>query len=203
MDTSRSARLRSAFIFSFAFVVVVASAAIAQSAGKTVRHHKVEDQDPAAAMLAEAESDLDKQDYVSAEPLLKKYVEAKSDNYAAWYDLGFVYHQLGKRDDSIAAYRKSVSAKPDVFESNLNLGLALADTGDPQAQQFLMTATKLSPRSNATQGHIRAWMALGALLENTRPEEAIAAFEEAAKLDARDPEPHLAMGTLFEKQRKF
>ena len=82
----------------------------------------MEEQDPAAAILAEAESDLDKQDYASAEPLLKKYLEAHPDNYVAWYDLGFAYHQLGKRDDSIAAYRKSVTAKPDVFESNLNLG---------------------------------------------------------------------------------
>ena len=135
MDTSRSPGLTRAFIFSFTFLFTL-SCAVAQTTGKTVRHHKVEDQDPAAAMLAEAESDLDKQDYVSAEPLLKKYVEAKSDNYAAWYDLGFVYHQLGKRDDSIAAYRKSVSVRPDVFESNLNLGLALADSGDPQAEQF-------------------------------------------------------------------
>ena len=202
MDTSRSARLRSAFIFSFAFVLVVASAAIAQSAGKTVRHHKVEDQDPAAAMLAEAESDLDKQDYVSAEPLLKKYVEAKSDNYAAWYDLGFVYHQLGKRDDSIAAYRKSVSVRPDVFESNLNLGLALADSGDPQAEQFLRAATKLNPASNVSRGHVRAWLVLGRVLEASKPDEAIAAFREAANLDPKDPEPHLAAGALFEKQQK-
>src|SRR5579872_7535588 len=107
MDTSRSARPARALIFLFAFSFTL-PCAVAQTTGKTVRHHKVEEQDPAAAMLAEAESDLDKQDYASAEPLLKKYLETHSDNYVAWYDLGFADHQLGKKEDSIAAYRKSV-----------------------------------------------------------------------------------------------
>lgn len=201
MDTSRPAGLTRAFTFLFAFLFTLSSAA-AQTTGKTVRHHKVEDQDPAAAMLAEAESDLDKQGYASAEPLLKKYLEAHSDNYAAWYDLGFAYHQLGKRDDSIAAYRKSVSAKPDVFESNLNLGLALAEERDAQAEQYLRAATKLNPSSNIAQGHARAWLALGRLLETTKPDEAIAAFQQAANLDPKNPEPHLDAGALLEKQQK-
>jgi tetratricopeptide (TPR) repeat protein len=183
-------------------MLAFSSAATAQSTGKTVRHHKVEEQDPAAALLAEAESDLDKQDYAGAEALLKKYVEAHSDNYAAWYDLGFASHQLGKRDESIAAYRKSVSAKPGVFESNLNLGLALAAAGDAQAEQYLRAATRLNPAKNATQGHMRAWLALGRLLETSKPDEAIAAFQQAANLDPRNPEPHLDAGTLLEKQQK-
>jgi Flp pilus assembly protein TadD len=200
MDTSRSAGLARAFI-SFAFLFTL-SCAVAQTTGKTVRHHKVEDQDPAAAMLAEAESDIDKQDYANAEALLKKYLEAHSDNYIAWYDLGFAYHHLGKRDDSIAAYRKSVSAKPDVFESNLNLGLALAESGDPQAEQFLRKATTLSPASNVAQGHARVWVALGRVLEASKPDEAVAAFREAANLDPKNPEPHLDAGALLEKQQK-
>jgi tetratricopeptide (TPR) repeat protein len=177
-------------------------AAIAQNAGKTVRHHKVQEQGPAADELAEAESDIEKRDYANAELLLKKYLKAQSENYAAWYDLGFLYHELGRREESIAAYRKSVSAKPDAFESNLNLGLELADSGDPQAEQFLRAATKLNPNSNAAQAHKRAWMGLGRLLESTKLDDAIAAFQQAANLDPKDPEPHLSSGAVFEKQQK-
>jgi tetratricopeptide (TPR) repeat protein len=201
MDTSRSAGLKRAFIFAVALVFFFSSAAIAQTTGKTIRHHKVEEQDPAAAMLAEAERDLDKKDYASAEALLKKYLQANSDNYAAWYDLGFADHQLGQRDDSIAAYRKSVSAKPDVFESNLNLGLALAEAGNAEAEQYLRAATKLNPATNIAQGHVRAWLALGRLLEASNAEEAISAFRQAANLDPTNPEPHLDAGATFEKQR--
>src|ERR1700692_560953 len=112
MAINRAVALKRAFgfgyILSLALFFSLISTAIAQITGKTVRHHKVEEQDPAAVQLAEAENDIDKHDYASAELLLKKYLEAHSENYAAWYDLGFVYHQLGRRDDSIAAYRKSV-----------------------------------------------------------------------------------------------
>jgi len=57
-------------------------------------------------------------------------------NYLAWFDLGFVQSALGKTDDSIAAYRKSVATKPDVFESNLNLGVMLAKTGSLTRNSF-------------------------------------------------------------------
>src|SRR5579863_2515233 len=82
----------------------------------TVRHHRVEETDQGAAKLAEAETDIDKQDYSRAEPLLKEYVAAHPESYSAWYDLGFVYHGMGRNEDAIAAYRKSVAAKSDLFE---------------------------------------------------------------------------------------
>lgn len=174
----------------------------AQTSGKTVRHIHVQDQDPTAALLTEAESDIDKQDYASAESLLKKYLGAHGNDYAAWYDLGFVDHALGKNQESIAAYRTSVAAKPGIFESNLNLGLALADAGDPQADQFLRAATQLTPNSNPEQGRKRAWMALGRVLESSKPDDALAAFQQAANIDPRDPEPHLLAGALLQKQEK-
>ncbi len=98
----------------------------------------------------------------SAEPLLKQVVAADPGNYQAWFDLGFVYNGMGNTPESIAAYRKSVAAKPDVFESNLNLGLMLAKTGQPDAEQFLRAATTLTPTANVEEGHERAWLSLGA-----------------------------------------
>ena len=121
----------------------------AQTAGKTVRHHKVEVDDPSSPPeLIQAESAIEKQDYTTAEPLLKKVVAQDPHNFAAWFDLGFIYNALGKTDDSIAAYRKSVAAKPGVFESNLNLGLMLVKAGQPGAEQFLRAATTLKPTAH-------------------------------------------------------
>ncbi len=174
----------------------------AQQTGQTVRRHRTEEQDPVAALLNEAETDIAKQDYASAEPLLKKYLQTYPESYVAWYDLGFLYHALARNAEAIAAYKKSIAAKPDVFESNLNLGLLLADAGDPQAEEFLRSATRLKPTSNAAQGQKRAWIALGQLLETAKPDEAISAFTQAAMLDPGDPDPHLAAGTLLENQHK-
>ncbi len=188
-----------------AFIVILGilleAASGAQSTHTTVRHHKVEDQDPAAAWLTEAEADIEKQDFAGAEPLLKKYLDAYPESYSAWYDLGYVYRGLGRKDEAIAAYRKSVASKPDVFESNLNLGLALADTKQADAEDFLRAATKLKPSGNAAAGHKRAWMALGHLLEISKPNDAVAAYQQAATLDAKDPEPHLLAGSLLEKDQ--
>jgi tetratricopeptide (TPR) repeat protein len=187
------------FLQALLLAICLPALAQSQSSRPTVRHHRVEE-NPDAAKLTEAETDISKHDYASAEPLLKQIVASHPENYAAWYDLGFVYHALGRRDDSIAAYRKSVEAKPDVFESNLNLGLALADADQPDAEQYLRSATKLQPMSDATQGRKRAWMSLGHFLEASKPQDALDAFRQAGIADPQDPEPHLAAGSLLEKQ---
>jgi len=201
-STLSASSLRSLRLRAFAVLLITATVQLsaAQSTHTTVRHHKVEDQDPAAALLNEAESDIAKQDYAAAEPLLKKYLETYPESYAAWYDLGYAYRGLGRKDEAIAAFRKSVAAKPDIFESNLNLGLTLADGGQPDAEQFLRAATKLKPTSgNAAHGRKRAWMALGHLLDSSKPSEAAQAYEQAAVLDAKDPGPRLLAGALLEK----
>ena len=185
-------------------VVCLIESAFAQSTGETVRHHRVVEQDSSfPPELTQAESAIEKRDYATAEPLLKKVVDADPNNFQAWFDLGFVYNELGNAPDSIAAYRKSVAAKPDVFESNLNLGLMLAKTGQPDAEQFLRAATTLKPTASVDEGHARAWLSLAHVLENSKPDEAINAYKQAAALEAKDPEPHLAAGLLLEKENHF
>ncbi|HEY1660355.1 MAG TPA: tetratricopeptide repeat protein [Candidatus Sulfotelmatobacter sp.] len=167
-------------------------------------HVQVPDDDLPAqpAELTEAEADIDKQDYAAAEPLLRKVVEKDSNSYVGWFDLGFVENALGKTDDSIAAYRKSVAIKPDVFESNLNLGLQLAKSGQPGAEQFLRVATGLKPTSHAAEGQYRAWLALGHVLEKSKPDDALDAFQHAAALEPKESEPHLTAGVILEQENK-
>jgi tetratricopeptide (TPR) repeat protein len=185
-------------------VSTLATLVAAQTAGKTVRHHKVEVDDPSSPPeLIQAESAIEKQDYATAEPLLKRVVASDPANYAAWFDLGFLYNALGKTDDSIAAYRKSVAAKPGVFESNLNLGLMLVKAGQPGAEQFLRAATKLKPTAHVQESQARAWLSLGHVLETTNPSAALEAFAQAAHLDPKDSEPHLSAGPLLEAQNRF
>jgi tetratricopeptide (TPR) repeat protein len=174
------------------------------SSSKTVRHHKVavEDQSQPAELTA-AEAAIEKKDYAAAEPLLKKVVAAQPANYQAWFDLGFLYNALGKADESITAYRQSVTAKPDVFESNLNLGLMLVKNKQPGAEEFLAAATKLKPTSHVEQGRATAWIALARVVEEQDPERAIEAYRQAATLQPKDTEPHLSAGLLLEKQNKF
>jgi tetratricopeptide (TPR) repeat protein len=192
------------------FTAWVPSCAFAQT-HTTVRHYKeaINDQPPE---IAQAEAAIQKNDFASAETLLKKALGNNPNNdlnhdepwlYQAWFDLGFVLNQLNRTDESIAAYRKSVAAKPDVFESNLNLGLMLARSNNPEAEQFLRAATTLKPTDHVEEGQARAWLALAHLLENKKPEDAFQAYRKASELTPKDPEPHLSSGLLHERLKEF
>jgi len=189
---------------SFAVLALLPCPLFAQSSGQTVRHHKIAVEDSSfPPELTAAESAIEKKDYATAEPLLQKVVAADPTNFQAWFDLGFVYNGLGKSDEAIAAYRRSVTAKADVFESNLNLGLMLAKTNQPDAEQFLRAATTLKPTANVDEGHARAWLSLAHVLEKTKPDEAVEAYQQVAVLEPKDPEPHLAAGLLLERGNHF
>lgn len=193
----------------------------------TIRHHRelVTDQPPE---IAQAEEAIRKNDFAAAETLLKKALDTDSNNtdakttdsqnadptktgannsdswrYQAWFDLGFVLNRLNRPDDSIAAYRNSVAAKPDVFESNLNLGLMLARAHNPEAEKFLRAATTLKPTANVEEGQARAWLSFAHLIEDRDPAQALEAYNKAAELTPRDPEPHLSAGLLEERQKNL
>jgi Flp pilus assembly protein TadD len=173
------------------------------NSSETIRHTRVVEQSGPSPELTQAEDLIQKRDYAAAETLLRKLVTNEPVSYVAWFDLGFTENGLGKNTDSIAAYRKSVSAKADVFESNLNLGIQLAKAGQPDAEQFLKAATQLTPTSHVAEGKERAWLSLAHVLEGTKPEDAIAAYRQAAALQPKDSEPHLGAAIMLEKQGKF
>ncbi len=193
-------------------LLAVTSSAQVIDTHTTIRHHReaIIDQPPE---IAQAEAALQKNDFASAEALLKKILDADSQKkdpndkeawtYQAWFDLGFALNGLNRTDESIAAYRKSVAAKPDVFESNLNLGLMLARAHNPEAEQFLRAATTLKPTAHVEEGQARAWLSLGHLFETRDPAQALQAYSKAGELTPTDPEPHLSAGLLDERQKDF
>jgi tetratricopeptide (TPR) repeat protein len=173
----------------------------------TVRHHKeaIEEQ---PAEITKAEAAIQKGDFSAAETLLKKALERGPQNkekwaYQAWFDLGFVLNRLGRSEESITAYRQSVDAKPDVFESNLNLGLMLERTRNPEAEKYLRAATILTPTAQVAEGQARAWLSLARTIENRDPAQALQAYAKAAELTPGDPEPHISAGLLDERQKDF
>jgi Tfp pilus assembly protein PilF len=187
-----------------------AGAASSQGSSQTqahrpVHHIQVRDEDSPTqpAELIAAEAAIEKKNYSAAEPLLRKLVERDPASYVGWFDLGFVENALGNVNESIAAYRKAVAAKPDVFESNLNLGLQLAKTGRPDAEEFLRAATRLKPTSQPAEGQYRAWLSLAETIQKSKPEEALGAYEHAATLRPKEAEPHLSAGQLLEQESKF
>lgn len=200
MDTNKAL-----ILLALAGVIACPRPAHAQTTGQTVRHHRIEEeQDPyMVPAVIQAEKAIDIRDFITAENKLKHVVTDDDHNYRAWFDLGYVYTATEHNADAIAAYRKSIAAKPDLFESNLNLGIMLGEAGNPEAETYLRAATRLKPSGPPEQGQERAWLSLAHVLEKQKPEEAAAAYREAAKLEPADPEPHVAAGQFFEKQNRF
>jgi Tfp pilus assembly protein PilF len=177
----------------------------------TVRHHRVPVEDASSTVspaVAEAEAALDneKKDYARAEKLLLSATANSPGDYRAWFDLGRLYAATDRKPAAIDAYKKSVVAKPDLFESNLNLGLLLASTGaSSEASQYLKAATALEPSdaASAAQEQFTAWMALGDVLRTADANGGFAAYQAAEKLRPSDFEPHLRVGQQLLERKDY
>lgn len=180
--------------------------AVAQESKPTIRHHRVAEttpEDENAAAIDQAETAMQHNDFTAASALLQKVTAAQPDNYRAWFDLGYVYNATHHRTEAIDAYRKAVAAKPDVFESNLNLGLLLAERDESgqvnaaEAIKYLKAATQLKPTQHPQESLMDAWLVLGQVEEIQEPAQALLAFAEAEKLNPKAPEPHLLAAGLY------
>ena len=179
--------------------------AFSQDVHRTVRHHAGAEQAPSAAsaLLDHAEPLLAKGDYSAAQPILQQATVKDPKSYQAWYDLGYCQQALNHDAEAVASYKKSVEINSKIFETNLNLGLLLASSGDrDEAITYLRAATQLQPASHPEQSKEHAWLALGKLQLGSRPGEAEQSLTEAAKLVPLDPEPHLLLGELYESTGK-
>jgi Tfp pilus assembly protein PilF len=154
---------------------------------------------PQSSPVDQAEAAIDKESWAEAETLLQDAVAKDPKDYRAWFDLGFTYTSQDKTSEAAQAYRHSVDIKPDIFESNLNLGISLAKLGNPEAAKYLAAATRLKPTAHPEEGYYRAWLALGHVLASQTPQPAAEAYRQAAKFKPNDPEPHLSAAQLYEQ----
>lgn len=138
-------------------------------------------------------------DFATAEPLLKKAAEEDPKNYQTWFYLGYLYNATNRRPEAINAYRKAVALQPGVVELNLNLGMLLADAGEPEGAKYLRAAGQLKPTAEQQMTLGRAWMLLATKLEAADFAGSVDAYQRAAEIMTKDPAPLLAEGALLQK----
>jgi Flp pilus assembly protein TadD len=154
----------------------------------------------AAEDLASAETLLQQQQYAAAAKKLQTIVSRNSSNPQAWFDLGFAQSHLNKPPDAAVAYKKAVELAPKWFEANLNLGIALAKSGDAAgAVPVLKHTVELKPSSGGDQSLGGAWLSLAEVEEQTAPADSIAAYDRAAALMPKDSEIYVSAGNVLEK----
>lgn len=186
-----------------ALFAALACAAMAQQSHTTVRHRAVvtNESSQTAEQISQAEGEISKNNFAQAELLLQSALAQNPKDFQGWYDLGFVHDALNKPDEAITDYKRSIELNPNLFESNLNLGLLLAQKGNNQeAEKYLTAATRLKPNVKPKESMERAWLSLGKVLEDRNPQQALNAFQQAANIEPQGSTAHLSAAALLEKQ---
>jgi tetratricopeptide (TPR) repeat protein len=157
-------------------------------------------EDRAAGDLKDAESFLQKQQYSQAEEKLQALITTQATNPQVWFDLGFAQSHLGKSSEAITAYKEATDLDPKWFEAQKNLGLAFAKSGDlATAAGAFRIAVTLKPTVGGQQALADAWLSLAQAVEETQPQDSLAAYQKAAELDPANPDAPLGVARMTER----
>jgi tetratricopeptide (TPR) repeat protein len=182
-----------------ALLATLALPALAQTRPSHKSHPQAATEDRAADALKDAESLLQKQQYSQAEEKLQALV-VQQNSPQAWFDLGFAQSHQGKNAEAISAYKKAAQLDPKWFEAQQNLGLALAKSGDlAAAARELKIAVTLKPIVGGQAALAAAWLSLAQVIEESQPQDSLAAYQKAAELDPKSPEAQLGAARIAER----
>ncbi len=188
-------------IIACALVLALTGTAAAQSKPTTSSRRARTHVGESEAEFKKAVEAAQNRDFATAEPLLKKAAEDDPKNYQAWFYLGYVYNETNRQDLAIQAYHKALELQPGVIESNLNLGVLLAQQGSSDAGRYLRAAAKLKPSTEQLDTIAKVWMLLASKLEKTDPAGAVDAYQTAAELHPNDPAPLIELGQMLENRK--
>jgi tetratricopeptide (TPR) repeat protein len=104
---------------------------------------------------AEGLKALESRDYAAAEAAFAKAVAAAPGDYAAHFHLALSRSLLGRRDEAVAGYRKTLELKPRLYEAELNLGILLLERKDlAEAAALLRAALETKPAEFRPNFHL-------------------------------------------------
>ena len=127
-----------------------------------------------------------------AEVLTKQYPTA----ILIWNILGASRSQIGMLEEAIAAYKKTISLKPDYVEAYSNMGVAYRNMGKPdEAIDAYKKAISIYPY------YAEAYNNLGNVLQNTgQLDKAIAAYKKVSSFKPNDANVHYNLAAAFKDQ---
>jgi tetratricopeptide (TPR) repeat protein len=147
---------------------------------------------PLNDLLAEAQRDIDRNDFESALAPLQKVLVEQPDFAYAHFQMGYVYTALKRNAEARAEYERTISLDPKMAEAPLNLGLLLIDERPAEAVAPLRKAVELLPAQS------RPRFLLGVALERTGEKAtAVESFEGALGLDPRDFDTLVHLGNAY------
>lgn len=128
-----------------------------------------------------------------------RLVEARSDHFEAWYNLGVARQQTGELKEAEFAYRQALLVKPDSADALLNLGMTLHAQDDTQgAREQYERLLEREPEC------VPAMWNLGLLLEQAgEREEASRQYERIVAADPTQGEAWFRLGFARLRQSEW
>lgn len=152
-----------------------------------------DDQDLQAAIKA-----LDADQPAVAEPLLRKAVAARPDDYFVHFNLALALSLQNKDDEAIAEFRTTLKQSPGLYEADLNLGMVLMRAKRPaEALEVLREAVAAKP-DNPTANFYYA----DALLQTGSADEALERFKQVANADPKSARAQFGIARALTAQGK-
>jgi tetratricopeptide (TPR) repeat protein len=109
--------------------------------------------------------------------LFSHAIAVTRDNYGAYNCLGDTLEKLGRKDEALTCYAKTVEIEPDFPAGQFNLGMMLLEHGLPdEALAHLTIAAQLTPHNPVIRFDLGLF-----LLQHGKPAEAIGHFNAALK----------------------
>ncbi len=153
----------------------------------------------AADPSAEGLKALDEQRWADAAQAFETAVKADGDDYAAHFNLAFAYSMLGRADEAIAGYRKTLELKPGLAAAELNLGMLLLERHEAaEAVPHLKAAAEAKPNDFRV-----AYSLAQALYETADDAGAEQAFRRAAEINPKAPEALIGLGRAVFNQGRY
>lgn len=135
----------------------------------------------------------------NGETLFRHALQVTENNYLAYNGLGSALHNLGRKQEALAAYAKSIELHGHFPEAQYNYGTMLMDAGKPnEAIAHFQIALKGNPR------FADAYQNLGeALMQQGKMEAAATHLEKAIALKPDNPFARYNLGTVLLRQSQY
>lgn len=160
------------------------------------------------ASLSKAKEKIKLRSFSEAEQELFSAIQMNPQGYEAFFLLGGLYHDQGKFDRAVAAYKKALLLKPNYTEASLSLSILFNDLGHYEEGRLIFNrsrkqveAEEYDPSLNEklSQKHVE----LGELYETyNRFIEADHEYQKAFDLMPNNPHIILKRAKLYEKEGK-
>lgn len=142
-------------------------------------------------------------DYADADKWLTKMLEWAPNDSDGWYNLGRTKYNENRFAEAISAFKQCLKIDPKNVKAGDNLGLSFAGMGrNEEAASAYQQAIAWQEQSLAKNP--RPYIDFGSLLiDENRPQDAVAVLLRAIEIDPRDSKTHELLGKAYTRLEEF